>query len=583
MVKLLQYKHFFFLFIYFITYPSVCHSFQDTSTDNINAAVKNVLFSKDHPYFNQSTFLEYKEIINELYSSSPQTLLWLSNDIKNIKNVTDIFQLISTAKNSGLNEEHYHLAFLRSKWDELIYRQKYSHQNLVLLDTAISINLLHFLSDLRYGRIDPQSLNFNFKPLKDLLEFSPLILSAINKSKINKLSDLVEPKIPAYHLLKKALVAYRKNSNTSDYNMLNYISTLRPEETNPQVIAIRQKLNILGIPTNKKNAASCLYDKELVENVKEFQSHHGLKTDGIIGNKTIKALRPNKEQRIHQIELALERLRWLPKIQPGPSVMVNIPAFQLWAYASDQLIDSQALKMKVIVGKSSDVLLKSPVFTAKMHYLEFSPYWNIPKSITIKEIIPKLEKDPFYIEQQNMELVTGFHNNTLPVPYTEDSIAQLRNQTLKLRQRPGRNNALGTVKFIFPNNYNVYLHDTPSRRLFNKPKRDLSHGCIRVEKPTELARFLLKTKPKWNQQKILQSMHLSQPKQVRLSKSVPVIIFYSTAYAIEDKLYFYDDLYDYDAALSQALIEHHITQNKKKIFPTKSPFSNTAGINMNKI
>ena len=585
MTTLLQFKQLLFLFIYFLTYPSVSYSVQDPPTSNIYDTVKNVIYAEDHPYFEKTTFLAYKEIIGQLYLASPssQALLWLN--AKNIEtgNIVSVLQLMSSADNSGLNKTHYHLNFLNSKWNKLINQHDANLQSLALLDTAISINLLHYLSDLHFGRIDPQTLKFNFKTQKNSSDFIPIILNAIQNNKIDKLSELVEPKHPAYHQLKKALSSYRKQSSSPDYNTLNYLSTIRPEDTTPQVIAIRQKLNILGITTNKTNSASCLYDEELVNNVKDFQIRNGLKIDGVIGKRTIMALRPNQTQRIQQIELAMERLRWLPKIQPGPLVLVNIPAFQLWAYESEQLIESQALNMKVIVGKSVDELLKSPIFTANMYYLEFSPYWNVPKSIIIKEILPKLEEDPLYIEQQNMELVTGFHNNELPVPYTEETIGQLKNSILKIRQRPGGNNALGKVKFIFPNNYNVYLHDTPSHRLFNKPKRDLSHGCIRVEKPTELASFLLKTKPEWSHKKILKSMQLSRPKQVRLSTSVPVVIFYSTAFPEKEEIVFYEDIYGYDIKLKQALLKHHNIQINVKRFPMNLPVPNTASINMNKI
>ncbi len=583
MFNLRFYKHFLILFIYLMTYPCVSYSQQAAATDTIYDAVNSVIQAEEHPYFAKSTFLAYKNIIDQLYFASPDALLWLNEENAQTDRVTAVLHLISYAKNSGLNEEHYHLSLMRTKWFELKGLQNVDVKTLAYLDTAISINLLHYLSDLQFGRIDPKTLKFHFELQKDTLHLIPLILEAIDTGQILHLANLVEPKLPAYRQLKKALFDYRKINDGQNFNTLNYVSTIRPEETKPQVISIRQKLNSLGVSTNKNNSASCLYDKELVDNIKDFQFRHGLTADGVIGKRTIAALKPTLSQRIQQIEFALERLRWLPKIQPGPLVLVNIPAFQLWAYESDELIESEALNMKVIVGKSKDKLLKSPVFTANMYYLEFSPYWNIPRSITIKEIIPKLEKDPFYIEQQNMELVTGFHNNEGPVPYVDNVIEQLKNSTLKLRQRPGGGNALGKVKFIFPNNYNVYLHDTPSRRLFNKPKRDLSHGCIRVEKPTELAQFLLKTKPGWNQKKIWQSMNLNQPRQVRLSSSVPVIIFYSTAFPVDNKINFYEDIYDYDIKLSKALLEHNKTQIKQLAVPIQLPVSNTAGIDMNKI
>ena len=581
MVKQQQYRHLVFLIPYLITYSSICYSFQNGPPTNINEAMFNVFNAEDHPYLVKKNFLSNKATIEKLYYFSTEPFIWLNKSNETTKKINSIFKLISTAKERGLNEDHYNLNFLRDKWEQLKTQQSDNLTNTALLDTALSFNLLHFLSDLKFGRINPQTLNFNFKPKKNLSAFIPLILNAIHKNEIDSLADKVEPRVPVYQQLKTALSDYRKLNTTQEHNYLNFISTIRPEDSSSQIIAIRQKLNILGIPTDKNNSASCLYDKKLVDIIKDLQLRHGLKVDGVIGKKTIAALSPTLTQRIQQIELALERLRWLPNIQPGPLIMVNIPAYQLWAYDSDKLIESKALNMKVIVGKSEE-LLKSPIFSADMFYLEFSPYWNIPKSITFKEIIPKLEENPWYIEEKNMELVTGFHNSSHPIPYTDYSIEQLKDLSLKLRQRPGKGNALGKVKFIFPNSYSVYLHDTSSRRLFNKSRRDLSHGCIRVEKPTALANFLLKTKPGWNQNKTLQSMKLTRPKQVRLAKAIPVIIFYSTAFYVEDKINFYEDIYGYDTKLSAALFKHHSAQVNSKL-STILPVPDSASIDMNKI
>ncbi len=554
MKRLQHSKNFFLLLICFITYPSFCYSSENTQFNYISTAIQSVITADEHPYLNKRIFLAYKKIVDDLYFFSPQHLLWLNKDDLNNQNIMAVLKLISTAKQSGLEEEHYNLSLLLTQWQQLKNQPESSFNQLATLDIAISINLFHFLSDLHFGRINPLSLAFNFVPNKNSSKFVPLILNAIQTNEIDKLANKVEPHHPIYRSLKTALLNYRQLNATPYPNKIRYISSIHVGETAPQIIAIRQQLKHLGIQTSYKNTASCLFDDNLLNSIKTFQIHHGLMDDGVIGRETIKALNIPLSKRIQQIELAMERFRWLPKIQTDSLVIVNIPAFQLWAYNTRDTNSSNVLNMKVIVGES--VKSKSPVFTADMYYVEFSPYWNIPKSITIEEILPKLEENALYLEQQNMELVTGFHNNEIPVLYTEDSITQLKNGLLKIRQRPGEKNALGKVKFIFPNKHNVYLHDTPSQELFNKPKRDLSHGCIRVEKPTELASFLLESKPGWNQKETLKAMQLQQPKQVRLKKPIPVIIFYSTALAIKDKIYFYNDIYDYDAKLNQALIKH---------------------------
>jgi len=525
-------------------------SIQKKPVIGINIAINKVISANEHPLLTNSVFLSYKNAINELYFLSPQHLLWVSQENPQINSA---LKLIATASDSGLNKEHYNLTLLQALWQQLSKQKETSYAERALLDTAVSINLIHFLSDLHFGRINPTSLKFHFDAKRNTLVLIPYILKAIKNQTVSQLAHHVEPVFPAYHQLKKQLLAYRNKQPEQAIQKLSYITSLHPEQTSQQILEIRQQLYLLGASTEKNNP-SLLYDQKLLGQIKKFQFHHGLKQDGIIGKKTIRALNIPVSQYILKIQLALERFRWLPKIQPGPLVMVNIPALQLWAYNSENLDKTQILNMKVIVGKSKKN--KSPVFTANMYYLEFSPYWNIPRSITVEEILPKLQDNPLYLEQQNMELVTGFHNKQPGLPYTEDLFEHLQSGSLKLRQRPGKGNALGKVKFIFPNNYNVYLHDTSSRHLFKKSKRDLSHGCIRVEKPNELASFLLKSKNGWDKEKILQAMHLEGPKQVRLKKSVPVIIYYSTASIVEDQLVFYEDIYDYDTKLSQALMEH---------------------------
>jgi len=560
MNTLIHRKYLIFLFIWLFALPSFAASTAEIQPIKIDQLIRQIINADDHPYINKNVFLAYRQATDDLYFLSPQHLLWLDKNKFDDEKLSAVFKLLSSAKLNGLNEEHYNSSRLHTKLQQFNQQQENSIKDIALLDTAISINLLHFLSDLQFGRINPKTLKFNFESGKNSGHLIPLILEGINQQQINTLVDAVEPKFPAYQKLKQALSSYRQKDIHQEHIQLNYLSSIRPDESAEEIIKIRQQLNLLGIESD--NQESSIYDETLVNIIKNFQLRHGLEDDGIVGKNTIKALNTPLSERIEQIQLALERLRWLPKIEPGEVVIINIPAFQLWVYDTSDEVRSPLLNMKVIVGKS--VKNQSPVFSADMYYLEFSPYWNIPKSITVKEILPKLEENPLYLEQQNMELVTGFHNKEQALPYTEESVTKLESGELKLRQRPGKGNSLGKVKFIFPNNYNVYLHDTPARRLFNKPKRDFSHGCIRVEKPTELASFLLNSKPEWDQQRIETAMDLQQPKKVGLKKPVPVVIFYSTALAIQDKVYFYDDIYHYDEQLKLALLKHHNSRQPKK-------------------
>lgn len=545
---------FFLLLFSFFALPSISAPLPHTQEAYaINTAIKNVLSANNHPYIDKNSFSNYKKVLDDLYFLSPNHLLWINQLSRDSKKIDTIFKLIATANARGLNQEHYNLTNLQILWKKTTHEKKVTYTKLAYLDTAITLNLIHFLSDLHFGRINPKSLTLSFDTQKKPLAITPLILKAIQSDKVSQLADLVEPSIPAYQLLKKALLEYRKKETGKALNTLKYITSIRPKDSSQQLIKIRQQLNLLGTPTNNSDIP-LFYDQTLSDQIKKFQFHHGLKEDGVIGKQTIKALNVPLSKSIQKIELALERFRWLPKIQRGPLIMVNIPAFQLLAYHTDNISGKKSLTMRVIVGKSKKN--KSPVFSANMQFLEFSPYWNIPKSITIDEILPKLINDPLYLEQHNMEVVTGFHKNESALPYVENSFDQLKSGALKLRQRPGKGNALGKVKFIFPNNYNVYLHDTPSRHLFRKSKRDLSHGCIRVENPAALASFLLEPRTNWSHHKISRAMRSPSPKKVQLKTAVPVIIYYSTAGVVQNEVIFYDDIYNYDARLNQALINH---------------------------
>jgi len=255
-------------------------------------------------------------------------------------------------------------------------------------------------------------------------------------------------------------------------------------------------------------------------------------------------------QRVTQIELAMERLRWLPELNAGPYIIVNIPAFQLWAFDDIDQFNSVAANMKVVVGKA--LKNETPVLMATLSFIDFMPYWNVPYSIVKKEILPKLMQNPGYLAGENMELVTTFGNETKAVAFTASSLAQLKQGTLRIRQRPGTKNALGRVKFIFPNQEDVYLHDTPSQPLFSKSRRDFSHGCVRVENPEGLAEFALKNQ--WSREAIHQALNTLKTQRVILKKPIPVLFFYITSFFDQNNnLVFYPDIYGYDGILLGAL------------------------------
>jgi len=280
------------------------------------------------------------------------------------------------------------------------------------------------------------------------------------------------------------------------------------------------------------------YSGVLIEAVITFQRRHGIEPDGVIGRQTLAELEISPAQRVRQIEVNIERARQLPLPNPDTLLLVNVPEFVLRGYRAG----TEALRMKIVVGRA--LRTRTPLFSAQMSAIEFSPYWNVPPSIARAEMLPKLEREPELFAQQGFEFYDG---QAVIDALTAENIAAAQAGRLRLRQRPGPQNALGGIKFVFPNQDNIYLHDTPARRLFARARRDFSHGCIRLEAPLELARFVLREDPDWSAERIGRMMASGNNAWLRLPAPVPVVIAYLTALPAEDgSVHFFPDIYHLD-------------------------------------
>ena len=253
-----------------------------------------------------------------------------------------------------------------------------------------------------------------------------------------------------------------------------------------------------------------------------------------------------------QITLSLERLRWLPQLPPGPLIAINIPSFRLWAFADAANAQRVTLAMPVVVGRA--VRTETPVFIGEMRFVEFSPYWNVPPSILRNELLPLLARDPSYLDREDMEVVRAANNGRALAASADELIAALRSGEARLRQRPGPKNALGGVKFVLPNTMDIYLHATPARALFERTRRDFSHGCIRVREPEALAEFVLRGKPEWARSQIEAAMTSGVNRTVQLAAPIPVVVFYTTVIVDgEGRALFLPDIYGHDGKLRDAL------------------------------
>jgi murein L,D-transpeptidase YcbB/YkuD len=398
-------------------------------------------------------------------------------------------------------------------------------------ELQLSIGALHLARDLRCGRIDPSTLHADLPSSCEAFQSVEFVWNVSRSQNPSVEFDSLEPTAPGYLRTKTALRQYLSLARTPQMFLSPFRGTLHPGQASDKIVALRSALTRTGDLAGIKDASSPLYDDALVGAVRSFQVRHGLTSDGLLTAETYKQLAVPMQDRAAQLQLTLERWRWIQRSFAQPPIVVNIPEFRVRAYDSDLQV---VLSMKVIVGGAYH--RKTPVFENQISSVIFRPYWNIPTSIQRLEIAPAMRRDSKYLEKHGYEAVRGPGGG------------------LRIRQRPGGQNALGLVKFSLPNVHDVYLHGTPAQTLFDRPRRDFSHGCIRVEDPASLAVWVLRENPDWTREKIEAAMHGSETLSVGVTHPVPVLIVYGTGFAAEDgAVYFLPDIYKEDAALFAAL------------------------------
>ena len=360
-----------------------------------------------------------------------------------------------------------------------------------------------------------------FVPFKrrDPMEIADSLLN--KKHKDNKYFENVnEP----YAALKKELDRYYDIVKGGGWPQLAAVKTLKKGMSSPVVAALKRRLRLSGDLAGSDS--SQVFNDTLENAVRLFQKRLGYTPTGVVNAQLIKDLNVPAQKRLEQILVNMDRMRWMPTEPAGQLIVVNIPEFVLHVYENKK----KAWDMNVVVGKEGHNTVS---FSGDLSTVVFSPYWNVPPSIVKKEILPKMASNPGYLESQEMEQIG-----------TEDGLP-------KIRQRPGDKNSLGHVKFLFPNSFNIYFHDTPAKSLFSRDKRAYSHGCIRLAEPEKMAEYLLRDNPEWTPDKIMMAMNQDHEQYVKLKKPIPVIITYYTAWVDDDGLLnFRDDIYSHDKDLT---------------------------------
>jgi murein L,D-transpeptidase YcbB/YkuD len=497
-------------------------------------------------------FTDYRQQVQGLYEAVNYTPVWI-HDGQATAQALAVITALQSSRQKGLNPEEYDA----SRWPQRLNALKSAPgdaNTVAHFDAALTVSAMRYISDLHVGRVNPKHFEFGIdveQKRYDLPQF--LAQKLLPASNVAEVLNGVEPPYYFYRRTENALQAYLALADQDHSVPLPEVQkTLSPGDAYAGVEVLAQRLQLLGdLP---KSAAVSLtpgiYDGALVDGVKHFQTRHGLAADGKLTKDTLRQLNTPLSFRVQQLDDALERWRWLPADFSPLPVAVNIPEFILRVFTPDHRI---AMRMNVVVGKA--VRHETPVFAKDMKYIVFRPYWNVPFSITRSEIIPALQKDSGYLARKNFEVTDQSGRIVTSGAVSPDVLAQVRSGKLLVRQRPGPTNSLGLIKFMFPNEHNVYLHSTPAQQLFSQSRRDFSHGCIRVQKPTELAAWLLQDQPKWTLNAVKAAMESGPDnQQVNLTRPVPVVIIYLTAVVEEDgEVYFFDDIYGHDRSLNAVL------------------------------
>jgi murein L,D-transpeptidase YcbB/YkuD len=414
---------------------------------------------------------------------------------------------------------------------------------------------VRFVSALHRGRVSPRLVHAELFIPRASLALEMAVDSLRDARQQGFILERLQPRLHHYHLLKNALARYRALARDSGLVPLPALPRIvRPAMPLPTASRLRRLLEAtgdLGDAASPDAAADTLYGADLVAGVRRFQTRHGFEPDGVIGPATAARLNRPFAQRVRQIELALERFRWLPVTFSAPPIIVNIPAFRLQAFRGSTYREDDMLAMDVAVGGAFDK--HTPVFAADMKYLIFRPYWDVPVSIMRAELGPKALSDPGFLQREDMVLVSGEPGRTAELTATPENLERI-GRGVRVRQLPGPQNALGLVKFLLPNAHDVYMHDTPQKGLFARARRDLSHGCIRLSDPVALATHLLRDQPEWTRERIRAAMNGEDDMRVNLSRPVPVCIVYTTVSTRENgEVNFYPDIYGLDTGLDRLL------------------------------
>ncbi len=522
-----------------------------TLSPNGLAELQSLVSAANLPDLRWPDFSTCRKTVAEVYAVSDNQLIWIAGSRPTPQALAMIRALESAAR-EGLDAGDYDGPRWPARVAALDRTQSVAESALVRFDLALTVSSLRYAADLRFGRMQSWRFHSEFVLERERIGLARFVLDRLSRAPaIEPALHELEPLFPPYERTRAALERYEKLAREYGSEPLPVPrKTVEPGGVYAGVPQLARLLRLLGdLPAGATIPPGNVYSGALVAAVKHFQIRHGLDVDGRIGRQTFEELNTPLSRRVEQLRLALERWRWLPRSFARPPIVVNIPEFRLHAMDGDH---RQAFSMKVVVGKAYGH--QTPVFSTQIRGVIFRPYWEVPLSIQIKELVRDIRKHPGYLAKHDYEVVDERRRVVSEGAVNPQILQGLASGSLFARQRPGPKNSLGLMKLDMPNSYDVYMHGTPATALFSKTRRDFSHGCIRVEDPVALAAWVLRDVPGWNADRVLAAMNGESTFRVPIAKPIPVLIVYSTAVVADNgDVYFFRDIYHLDADLQSAI------------------------------
>jgi len=496
-----------------------------------NSAASNI----DPPYFIDE--------INNLYEKNNFDPIWFNEDDFN-ESAYQLREVLANIAEEGLNPKLYRAQFLENffKKETLSFKEK------AIADIFLTNSFYLLASHFSNGVLEPENLEKEWLTVKKDINLEEFLEKAVQKQEVKSSLYSLIPQNERYHKLKNKLKLLREIKKDGGWTKVETSQNLKSGMTGESIRNLKFRLKQSQDFTGEIDEE---YDKDLKESIIDFQKRHGLKPDGIVGPNTFRALNRDIEEIIRTVEINMERLRWLPKSFGENYIFTNIADYTLQVYENKEKV----LEMSVIVGREQR---STPVFSSKLSYLVLNPYWTVPRTIAVEDKLPLIKKDINYISENNFKVLKFIDGKIIEQNYQEINWDNLNKNNFNyyLRQDPGPNNALGRVKFMFPNKFSVYLHDTPNKELFTQTKRNFSSGCIRLEEPLKLTDYLLREDKNWDLKKINSILETNKETTVNLTQKLPIHIIYMTAWVDDQgRLQLRNDIYNRDARLISAFYQ----------------------------